>query len=747
MFRNLKIKTKIFIAFFITGLILTSIGVAVFYYSSTEFIKTAIYDSLEGTAESSARHVETFLEDKKILAENLALIGKVEKVLLNSSDVNVLAVEERLQKTVDSVEEIASIAVINELGIIIVSTNKNLVGIDRSKNEAFLYGKEYTYIQGVNFTLEGTEEPIMFVSTPVMKDNKLLGVVVMRLTTKKLNAIILYKTRASETGELYLINEESYAITPLLFTEDAILKQKIDNAGSRDCLKDLKKYYIEKESEVEKHEEEVKPYLDYRGKKVIGTHAYVAEMKWCLMAEIDEEEALSPLRWIFWIAIGLSLFLFITIYSIANWISRKISKSIIDLRHGAEIIGKGDLDYKVVIDSKDEIGDLSRAFNNMVLDLKEAKKDVDKKVKEQTKLIREQRDKISTVLHSIGDGVFVVDRDFKITVFNKEAVNISGFSEKEVIGKKYDETLKFILEKNGEVNSEFIKKAMQTGKIVEMSNHTILITKNGKKVAIADSSAPIKDKNGKIVGCVAVFRDVSRERRISQMESEFVSVASHQLRTPITAIQWLMEIVLRKEKISKKGREYLDGVHSSAIRLNALVDLLLNVSKVEAGKIDVSFAKSEIVEIVKRCLDESKALFAKKEITVVFKEYPKTLNVVTDNNLFRNILQSLISNAVEYTLKKGKIEVSLEKKPKSFVLIVSDTGIGIPKKEQATIFDKFTRASNAKLMKTDGTGLGLYFTKQVVGLLGGKIWLESEKDKGTAFYVELPLNLKTKAKD
>jgi len=775
MFRDLKIKTKIFWAFLIAGLILTGTGVGVFHYFSANFIRTAVYNHLETTAQSRANNIKTFLEDKKILVESLTLIGKVEKLLLaDEADLDysdkVAAVNERLQKTVNSIDEIIHINVIDKSGIIIAGTDANSFGIDKSKD--FRWAKlnnGETSISDVKFPIEGGN-PVLSIASPINNGNGIIGFVFIRINIEKnLFPILLDKTGIGETGETYLVDKEGYAITPLLFVEDAVLKWKVDTVNSRNCFE----HEHEKEVGWEKHKK-VLVFLDYRGEKVIGAHVYIPEVEWCLLAEINEKEAMFFLKWISWIAVGLLLFLLFVIYLIANWISGKISKPITDLRHGAEIIGEGNLDYKVGIDSKDEIGELSQSFDKMVSDLKEAKRDVDKKVKEQTKLIRgqkeklekqqetllislkdvqkekekvsEQKDKTNTILYSIGDGVFVLDKDLKITVFNQTAVDISGFTIREVIGRKYDDVLKFVYEKDERTNDRFIKRAMSSGRVATMSNHTVLIKKDGSRVAVADSAAPLRNGKNDIIGCVVVFRDVTRERRISQMESEFVSIASHQLRTPITAIQWLIELILKKEKISKKGREYLDDVHASAIRLNALVDLLLNVSKVEAGKISVSFRETEVIETIERYLKESRELCAKKNITLTFKEHPKTLNVITDNNLFRNIIQSLVSNAIDYTSEKGKIEVSLEKKPKSFVLVVSDTGIGIPEKEQATIFDKFTRASNAKLVKTDGTGLGLYFTKQIVGLLGGKIWLESEKDKGAAFYVELPINSKTTVK-
>ena len=140
-------------------------------------------------------------------------------------------------------------------------------------------------------------------------------------------------------------------------------------------------------------------------------------------------------------------------------------------------------------------------------------------------------------------------------------------------------------------------------------------------------------------------------------------------------------------------------------------------------------------------------LFVKKNLLITFEKHPEKLIALTDNSALRNIMQSIISNATEYTPQGGKIEVSLEKKDRIFIFTVKDTGIGIPLPEQKTIFDKFTRGSNAQLVKTEGTGLGLYIAKQAVELLGGKIWFESKEKKGTTFFVELPLKVEVKVGD
>lgn len=220
---------------------------------------------------------------------------------------------------------------------------------------------------------------------------------------------------------------------------------------------------------------------------------------------------------------------------------------------------------------------------------------------------------------------------------------------------------------------------------------------------------------------------------------EFLYLASHQLRDPVTSIKWMTELLLRNESLPKQTKEYLKLIHTSTVCLNDLITILLNVSRVERGKMVFSPRSIDLVKFVKSFLNEYVALSAKKNISLILKKHPSILPVVIDSAAFYNILQPLVLNAIKYTPKGGKIEVSLKKSKEIFCLIVRDTGIGIPKKDQEHIFKKFSRASNAKVINKDGLGLGLYAANQTVKLLKGKIWFESIENKGTKFYVELPL--------
>ncbi|MEA2112551.1 MAG: ATP-binding protein [Patescibacteria group bacterium] len=599
---------------------------------------------------------------------------------------------------------------------------------------------------------------------------------VARIETIILDNILADRTGLGETGETYIINKDGYAITPLLFEENPFLKFKVESENAKNCLEMLAKHPEESSiHEEQKHIDHKAStvYKDYRGINVLGSHHISHEMSWCILAEVDVTEALAPTKDLLkfsLLRISIVLFIF---FIIAYLTARGISKPITALQSGIAIVTKGNLDYKVGTNSKDEIGQLSRAFDKMTKAIKKSHLEINQRVKSQTKEISEkqtnienqqlatlniledvqeekelteiEQKKVATILQSIGDGVFVIDKDYKIMIFNEVASQISGFSEEEAVGKNYKKVLKFIFEKDGKINDKFVKDAIKLGTIQEMTNHTLLVRKDKRKIPVADSSAPIKDAEGKVIGCVVVFRDVSKEREIDQMKSDFVSIASHQLRTPLTGIKWVSErLIKHSTSLPEKERQYIEDINLSTKKLSRLVDDLLNVSRIEGGKIAIKPQEIDLNEFIESYLSETSPLITKKKINLTFTNKLKDQKVLTDQSALRNIVQSLVSNAIEYTPEKGEIDILVEsaKKKNNFMLKIKDSGIGIPPQNQATIFEKFTRGENAQQIKTDGTGFGLYITKQTVEMLKGEIRFESELNKGTTFFVTLPIKSK-----
>ncbi len=365
------------------------------------------------------------------------------------------------------------------------------------------------------------------------------------------------------------------------------------------------------------------------------------------------------------------------------------------------------------------------------------------RLKQAEQLLREEKFKDEAILASIGDAVVATDKDGRIILFNGIAEEMTGFSFEEAIGQNYGRLLKFVREDNEKPSSDFIAEAIKTGKKTEMENHTLLVKKDGSRIPVADSAAPIKNAHGETMGSVVVFRDVSREREIDKAKTEFVSLASHQLRTPLSAISWYAEMLLAGDvgKLNEKQEEYLNEVYRGNRRMIDIVGALLNVSRLELGTFVIEPEPTDILALVLELLNDFKPQVDKKSLTLINK-YSDNLPILNvDQKLLRMVFQNLLSNAIKYTPEKGTVEfsLSLDVGKKNMLIKVSDTGCGIPKWQQDKVFTKIFRADNVRQKETEGTGLGLYIAKAIIEQSGGAIWFESEEDKGTTFYVAVPI--------
>jgi PAS domain S-box-containing protein len=369
------------------------------------------------------------------------------------------------------------------------------------------------------------------------------------------------------------------------------------------------------------------------------------------------------------------------------------------------------------------------------------------------------RQKDDAILSSIGDAVFAVDTDGVITLFNPAAAHISGFSAREAIGQHYETILHFEFQQGdhaGAINNAFIKKAL-TGTLASMENHTVIVRKDGKTVPVADSAAPIRDLHGNINGVIVVFRDVSKEYELDRAKTEFVSLASHQLRTPLSAINWYAEMLLNGDagKITDDQKTYLDEIYQGNQRMVELVNSLLDVSRLDLGKLTNTPVENNIRDLIDSLEKEMTTTVKSKQLDLKTTVAPDLPSVVADPKLLRMIVQNLLSNAIKYTDPKGSVTVTattaapeyisganLPAGQKYLYFSVADTGYGIPQEQQSKIFGKLFRADNVRALDVEGTGLGLYIVKEVVEKLGGRTWFDSVEGKGSTFYVVLPFKTK-----
>ncbi|OGF25460.1 hypothetical protein A2331_05420 [Candidatus Falkowbacteria bacterium RIFOXYB2_FULL_34_18] len=420
-------------------------------------------------------------------------------------------------------------------------------------------------------------------------------------------------------------------------------------------------------------------------------------------------------------SLGFIMIAMVLTFIIAFILSRSISKPLTILTKTAQDITAGDLSKRAVVKSNDEIGQLAQSFNTSINALVDAKT------------------KVETILHNIGDAVFVIDNKYRIIVFNKTSCELSGYTTKEAIGQKYDKILKFIYEDSKKINNVFIRECIEGGKLTSMANHTLLVRKDGIEIPVEDSAAPLKDSAGNIMGCAVVFRDVSQSREVDKMKSEFVSLASHQLRTPLTAIKLFTEMLSNKdtERLSEEQKEYIKAAHESTDRMAKLVNELLNISRLETGKLKIEPNPVNLITFIQDIIEETDALAKKHKCKILFiKPEKNSITALIDPTLVRQVIHNLLMNAIRYST--DKITINLEEKIDNYQISIQDRGIGIPREIQGRIFEKFFRADNAQKITSTGSGLGLYLAKMITRAFGGKIWFKSKKGEGSTFFVSIP---------
>lgn len=365
------------------------------------------------------------------------------------------------------------------------------------------------------------------------------------------------------------------------------------------------------------------------------------------------------------------------------------------------------------------------------------------------KEVQSEKQKLETVLRDMGDAVIAVDEKGIIQIANQGASELIGMSKEELIGKTVNQIIKMVSEKTGEKQECLVDSVLRNGEISWPKEPLILESIKGKSVPVDGVATPIKDNNGNISGAVMVLRDVAKERSLNKMKEDFVSMASHQLRTPLTGIKWFVELLREKDKVipAEKTREYVDKIGESNQRLIDLVNDLLITSRIEeGGLIEKDLMEHSIKDIIHEALVIQGNTIADKNIHVEGVDFiPEEIVIEADRIQMIQVFGNIINNAVSYSPVGSRVDIWVEKKDSMIDIMVKDEGIGIPENQKTKVFDKFFRADNVT-KHIPGSGLGLYVTKTIVEGHGGKIWFESAENKGTTFFVELPIKQKKDGK-
>lgn len=371
--------------------------------------------------------------------------------------------------------------------------------------------------------------------------------------------------------------------------------------------------------------------------------------------------------------------------------------------------------------------------------------------------LQNEKQKADIIINSIDDGVILIDASNVMHVFNPGAARMCGWNQNEALGLDYRSIVRFSDAKGTilEDSQHPFQRVLSTGKPLR-DNTASLTQKDNKQLSVDVSVSPLLGDDNRITGAVAILRDVSEQRKQDQQRADFISTASHEMRTPVAAIEGYLALALNDKvsNIDAKARSYLEKAHASTQHLGKLFQDLLTSAKAEDGRLTNHPVIVEMSEFVEKLVDDlrftaekkgltlelimgSHATDAAKNIDASKKQVRPLLYARVDPDRMREVITNLFDNAVKYT-ESGKISVGITGDDQVVQFRITDTGAGIPKEDVGHLFQKFYRVDNSATRTIGGTGLGLYICRKIVELYSGRIWVESEVDRGSTFYINIP---------
>jgi PAS domain S-box-containing protein len=349
------------------------------------------------------------------------------------------------------------------------------------------------------------------------------------------------------------------------------------------------------------------------------------------------------------------------------------------------------------------------------------------------------------VINAIGDGVVAIDNKGVIQLINPAAQRIIGWGKQDALALSYKSVLQLLNQKSEplDVTVDPIQQVLNTNQQIR-TNDLGIMTHSGKKILASLVASPIGDVGS---GAIIVFRDITKEKAEEREQAEFISTASHEMRTPVASIEGYLGLALNPQtaQIDEKARDFIMKAHESAQHLGRLFQDLLDVSKAEDGRLSNN---PKVVDVMAYTHDIVQGLGQKatdKGLILTFKPIPNdderhlspVYYVNLDNDHIREVINNLTENAIKYT-PQGEVIVDVTGNDDKVIISIHDTGIGIPTEDMSHLFQKFYRVDNVDTRQIGGTGLGLYLCRRLAETMGGRIWAESEYKKGSTFYVELP---------
>jgi PAS domain S-box-containing protein len=359
----------------------------------------------------------------------------------------------------------------------------------------------------------------------------------------------------------------------------------------------------------------------------------------------------------------------------------------------------------------------------------------DKRAVEAEHALRASEERFRAIVETSHGWIWETTADGVLTYSNPASATLLGVPPEELLGKPH---LQHVYA-DDQLQAQAAWRAGVNGRAGWNSLVLRWQARDGTIRYLEGNATTILDDGGALIGFRGADRDITERKHAEVMKSDFVSFVSHQLRTPLSGVSWMLELAAESPGLTQEVSGYIGEARDSAHRLIRLVNDLLDVSRLESGRLVVNPEHLRLDDVVGCVVSELQPLAEEKELRLRFEPQAATPMVYVDGQLIRQAVTNLLSNAIKYTPNGGRIDVTVSMGNGSVACAIRDNGIGVPKEAQSRLFEKFYRADNAVVVESEGTGLGLHLVRLVVEHFGGKVWCESERGQGALFTMELPV--------
>ncbi|MFT7186203.1 MAG: two-component system phosphate regulon sensor histidine kinase PhoR [Pseudohongiellaceae bacterium] len=476
-------------------------------------------------------------------------------------------------------------------------------------------------------------------------------------------------------------------------------------------------------STVSRFSQTLRQKMVYRAQRVDDGNVILGFVRVSLpVHNIDQKLSLLRLNVIYGAAIAAFSALILGFFFVKHFLS-----PIVRMTEVAESISKGDFNRRIEINQRDEMGLLARAVNRMALSSSQRMEE-----------ITEDRNRLAGILTGMVEGVIYVDENQLIQHINQAALNMLSLSKLTCLDKPIWEQVRI------EEITTAVEKAIDTGQVVktQLCNEPGQAPDHAKDSVIDIYVAAILNENGRSIGVVIVLNDISEIALLERIRRDFVANASHELKTPITAIRALTETILDDEDMAPAiSRRFTEKINAQSLRLSSLVTDLMTISRLESDETAKALQVLNFKKIVQNSLADIATACQDKNINVSSQLCADRVQIEADEQAISQLVDNLLDNAVKYTLENGKVMVSMHVNldRTKVILDVKDNGIGISSQHQKRIFERFYRVDKARSRDLGGTGLGLSIVKNIAEQHGGTVRINSRLGEGTCFTVMLPI--------